>query len=138
MKICIIGGGSAGWLAALMLTKERPGNQYTLIESDSIGTIGVGEGTTGLFSDLIKGGEYGITVEDFIKHTDALPKLGIRFTNWKGDSTWFDSPLNGSYTSNLNHGLDYFTYTSVVKDIPIEYTSCVSTLTYNNLTNFFM
>lgn len=138
MKICILGGGTAGWLAALILTKERPDNEYTLIESEKIGPIGVGEGSTGLFSDLIKSGYYGISTEEFITRTDALPKLGIRFTNWKGDGTWFDSPLGGSYTARPDLGLDLFTYACILNNIPVEYACDASTLTKSNLTNFFV
>ena len=52
MKICIIGGGTAGWLAALMITRLQPGHKVTVIESSKIGIIGAGEGTTGIFFDL--------------------------------------------------------------------------------------
>ena len=60
MKIVICGGGTSGWLTALFLTYLSPNNEYVLIESSSIGTIGVGEVSTGLLRDEIKG-----TIYDF-------------------------------------------------------------------------
>jgi hypothetical protein len=136
MNICIIGGGTAGWLTALLLTKERPEFNYTLIESSKIGVIGVGEGSTGLFVDLVREKRWGLDPQEFIVETEGLPKLGIRFKNWKGDDTWFDSPLNGSHTSSIEHLIDIFSYTCVLKDIPIDYSCEVSTLTKHNLTNY--
>ena len=54
MKIVICGGGTSGWLSALLLSYLAPNNKYVLIESSSIGTIGVGEGSTGLLRDVIR------------------------------------------------------------------------------------
>ena len=50
MNIIIVGGGTAGWLSALMVSSRFPNHNITVIESSKIGVIGVGESTTGLLS----------------------------------------------------------------------------------------
>ena len=53
-KICIVGGGTAGWMSAATLIKSFPNKEITLIESEDIPTIGVGESTTQFFRDWTK------------------------------------------------------------------------------------
>ena len=53
MKIVIVGGGISGWISALIFSHRQPNHKYVIVESPEIDTIGVGEGTTGLFSDVI-------------------------------------------------------------------------------------
>ena len=79
MNIVIVGGGIAGWLAALVLSKRQPSHTYTIIESEDVKTIGVGEGTTGLFLHHVIRDIFDITIEEFIRETKATPKLGIEF-----------------------------------------------------------
>jgi tryptophan halogenase len=81
-KILIVGGGTSGWLAAAMLVRhfERAGCQIELVESEELGTIGVGESTVPPFVTLIQ--RLGIDETDFVRATDATYKLGIRFVGW--------------------------------------------------------
>ena len=51
MKICIVGGGTAGWMTASTLIKAYPDWKVTLFESPNIPTVGVGESTTQLTLD---------------------------------------------------------------------------------------
>jgi tryptophan halogenase len=51
MNIVIVGGGTAGWVTALMITHRHPNHKITVIESTKIGVIGVGESTTGMLTD---------------------------------------------------------------------------------------
>jgi tryptophan 7-halogenase len=92
-KIVILGGGSAGWMTAAALTKVNSPPQFTitLIESDDIGIIGVGEATIPTihwFNRIID-----LNEADLIRETRATYKLGIEFVNWNGVGTRYFHPF---------------------------------------------
>lgn len=84
--IVIVGGGTAGWMSAAFLSSIFKG-QYsiTLVESDQIGIIGVGEATIPPMLQFNK--RIGLSAEECLKKTNGTIKLGIQFRNWgkKGD-----------------------------------------------------
>ena len=84
-KIVILGGGTAGWLTALFCRKLFPLASITLIENTSIGTVGVGEGTTLAFMTFLRN-EVDIDAFDLLKECRGSVKSGISFENWNGDN----------------------------------------------------
>lgn len=80
-KVVIVGGGTAGWVAAAAISQQLGKLlDITLIESDAIGTVGVGESTVPpmrVFHKLLR-----IDEQEFMRATAATFKLGIWFENW--------------------------------------------------------
>jgi tryptophan halogenase len=91
LRVVVAGGGTAGWMTAAALAGTLGDTiDLTLVESDAIGTIGVGESTIPpivLFNRLL-----GIDEAEFMRATQATFKLGIKFENWKDvGETYFHS-----------------------------------------------
>ena len=93
-QIVIVGGGTAGWMAALVLSTRFPEKTFTVIDPASIASIGVGESVTGVVLDLICDPDYGLSVNDFFRQTDATLKLGIWFKNWQGQGSEYLAPID--------------------------------------------
>ncbi len=92
-KIVILGGGTAGWMTAAALAKANAPPQFsiTLIESDDIGIIGVGEATIPTihwFNRLVD-----LHETELIRETRATCKLGIEFVNWNGEGSRYFHPF---------------------------------------------
>ncbi|HEX4241064.1 MAG TPA: tryptophan halogenase family protein [Steroidobacteraceae bacterium] len=92
-RIVIVGGGTSGWLAAAMLCHhlKRELCRIELVESEEIGTIGVGESTLPPFVRLIQ--RLGIDEQELIRATDATYKLGIQFVGWHQRGRRFFHPF---------------------------------------------
>src|SRR3984893_9349677 len=88
LRVVIVGGGTGGWMSAAAIRRQLATEDYsvTLIESDEIGIVGVGEATLPhikIFNDML-----GIDEAQFMRETRATFKLGIQFCDWDrpGDS----------------------------------------------------
>lgn len=108
-NICIVGGGTSGMVAALMIKKSWPNMKVTVIESSQIGIIGVGEGSTEHWRKFIE--KVGISVFDLIREAGATFKIGIKFTNWHGDDTHYFHSLIEDLCPHCNqNGMPYTWY----------------------------
>ncbi|MBU1384540.1 MAG: tryptophan 7-halogenase [Alphaproteobacteria bacterium] len=81
-KVCIVGGGTAGWIAAAVMAEHFKSRLFDieLVESDAIGTIGVGESTVPPFLQLLA--KLGVNEQEFVREVGASFKLGIDFRDW--------------------------------------------------------
>jgi len=107
-RVAIVGGGTAGWLAANHLGVELsrdPDIQITVIESKDIPVIGVGEGTVPQIKTTLK--KFGISEIDLLSSCDATFKQGIKFANWMsaekyGADHFYYHPFSSPYPSGFD------------------------------------
>lgn len=105
-KVVIAGGGTAGWVAAAALSKQLGKLlEIVLVESEQIGTVGVGEATIPpmrVFHSLL-----GIDEQEFMRATNAVFKLGISFKNWGQIGDQYIHPFGttgqGSFLADFQH-----------------------------------
>ncbi len=92
----IVGGGTAGWIAAFIIQDQaqRKGLRIkvSVVESSKIPTVGVGEATTAAFRVLLK--HFGIDEFEFFRKTDASFKLGIRHEDWRRVGYTYYGPID--------------------------------------------
>lgn len=138
MKVCIVGGGTAGWLAALFISKIKPWIDLTIVESPTIPIIGAGEGSTGALVDVITNRIWNFECNEleFLKETGATLKYGILHKGWTPnlDKSYF-APLGGTQTSSAF--IDYsLAYGLVNFPDKLHLATDLGLLLENNLSNF--
>ncbi|RPF70935.1 tryptophan halogenase family protein [Aurantiacibacter spongiae] len=104
-RVVIVGGGTAGWMAAAALSRyfDNGRRKIVLVESDAIGTVGVGEATIppiASFNAMLD-----INENDFLRATRGTFKLGIEFVNWGRLGDRYFHPF-GTYGQDL-HGIKF-------------------------------
>jgi tryptophan halogenase len=104
-RVVIVGGGTAGWMAAAAFSRflDNGRRQIHLVESDAIGTVGVGEATIPPILNF--NGMLDINENEFLRETKGTFKLGIEFVNWGRQGTRYFHPF-GAYGQEL-HGIAF-------------------------------
>ena len=107
-NLVVVGGGTAGWMAAAMLAKWFEGSDLSIrvVESDEIGAVGVGEATVPFIRKALQ--FLGIKEQDFIAGTQATLKLAIKFDGWRGEGEAFYHPFS-RHGEPINE-LDFYDY----------------------------
>jgi tryptophan halogenase len=106
-RVVIVGGGTAGWMSAAALSKTMGKIlDITLIESDDIGTVGVGEATIPTmitFHNLLE-----LNEREFMAATNATFKLGISFENWRDQGQDYIHSFGTTGTDHWTAGFQHF------------------------------
>ncbi len=106
-KIVIAGGGTAGWMVAAAISKTLgKALDIKIIESDEIGTVGVGEATIPPlvnFNRLL-----GISEQEFMAATQATFKLGISFENWRAPGENYIHSFGSTGRDHWTAGFQHF------------------------------
>lgn len=96
----ILGAGTAGLIAAIMMREKFPHSKIKIVKSSELGIIGVGEGSTEHFDQFLK--FTGINHFDLIHNTKATIKIGILFKDWNLETEYAHSVGPESEISGLN------------------------------------
>jgi len=117
--LCIIGKGAAGWLACNLFKEKNYIEKVTIIGSDEIPPIGVGESNTLKTPELHS--KFNLDTKDFIRETDAAIKYGVFYQNWSNKNFLHffkgTKPFERMGIPEIVYGKSFG---SKPKDIPIE------------------
>jgi tryptophan halogenase len=119
-RVVIAGGGTAGWMAAAALSHQFRGIlDMVLVESEEIGTVGVGESTIPPIRSFHR--ILGISEQDFMRATAATFKLGILFDNWGKIGDRYLHPFGVTGSSTWSCDFHHFWLHGLTRGIRAEY-----------------
>lgn len=127
-SICIVGGGSSGWMTAAAFAKRLKNIKVTLVESKNIKTVGVGESTLGHINRYMSC--LGLEDKDWMPACNATYKVSIQFTNWKNLGTRFQYPF-GNHDFTEKSGLSDWYY---IRNLDKSFTDDTYAEFYNPIT----
>jgi hypothetical protein len=138
MEIVVVGGGTAGWISALLISSIfKDIHNVTVVESSDIKSIGVGEGSTGFLRGIVNNEVWNLNCNeyDFMKYTKATPKLGIFFKDWQSIDQKYvepiDNPIHNSFLFS-----DPLLLNAVANDLPIHIASLTGNFLERGLVPF--
>jgi len=121
----IVGGGTAGWIAAFIIQdaarKQKLDARISVVESSKIPTVGVGEATTAAFRVFLK--QFEIDEFEFFRKTEATFKLGIRHEDWRRKGFTYYGPIDDPHqvvTPPPGAQSDYLNVYSVSAGKPVQ------------------
>jgi tryptophan halogenase len=120
-SVCIVGGGSAGWMTAAAFSKLLPNMKITLVESPEISKVGIGESTIAEIHEFLNA--IGVQDKDWMRECDATFKLGINFVDFKDNGKNFLYPFVNHKT--LRDPTDWFQFKLANKNFEYSYTDYV-------------
>lgn len=113
----IVGGGTSGWLTASALSYKFPHLDITLVESETLGTIGVGESTLAPINRFFA--MLDMKPEEWMPHCDATFKTSIQFTDFREKGSVLQYPFGGMNTPT-EHNAQHFFEVQAMLDNPFE------------------
>ncbi|MGA1693762.1 MAG: tryptophan halogenase family protein [Burkholderiaceae bacterium] len=120
-RVVIAGGGTAGWMTAALMSKLLGrGLSITLVESEELGTVGVGEATIPAlhtFHNLL-----GINEAEFMAETNATFKLGINFEGWKNIGEDYFHSFGSTGNDHWSAGFQHFWLKGMQSGVAATYT----------------
>ena len=141
VSICILGGGSSGWMTAAAFAKRFPHFKIKLIENPAQKPLSVGESTLGHFNRYLQCLE--VKDRDWMKECNATYKLSIQFTNWQNKGDVFQYPFGDmDYTHGdfLTWYYLHYTYPQLFPDTtycefynPVSYLAFTNKMVDNNI-----
>ena len=93
-EIVIVGGGSAGWMAAIAISGRFPEKRVTVVDPKALAPIGVGESVTGVVLQFVADPFHKLDQAEFFRRCDVTFKLGIWYKDWDGPGSEYLAPID--------------------------------------------